>query len=533
MAAGGCYTPRISHDPGQPASFLPEGGGHQTEGWRTWMRSDRSTVMKACINRRCFLHHTGLGLAALGAVIPFGTQFIRAASPSATTAAPRTRVGRVYLGHPHPGWPSSTVDLDAEVKRFEDHFAQLAPELADIDFVDAGLVQTGEQLAAARAKFQDVDGILAIHVTMGTGPAIKSLIETGRPVMVFFMPYSGHEWHIIAGLQREGKLVEALPSSDYRDLAVAVRPFRALRRLRETRVLHVSQGAADPKYCEAIRARFGTEIRSLGLPELEQAWKAADDAAVTADADRWIREAEKVVEPTREEIVKGARMSVAMQDLMAQHGAIAVTMNCLGMGLVDRGMGYPCLGFVRMNNVGQCGVCEADLKSTMTQLIFQHLVGKPGFVTDPLFDYATSAIIHAHCVAATQMEGPGTAVSPYVIRSHLEDGKGVSLQVRLPVGQKVSMARLIGTDLMLFSTGDAVDSPFEERACRTKLTMKVANPDRFLENWSCGLHRVVFYGDHTRDLRRFCRFAGIRILREGEEDLRNVPGLEWETYVHA
>ena len=48
-----------------------------------------------------------------------------------------------------------------------------------------------------------------------------------------------------------------------------------------------------------------------------------------------------------------------------------------------------------------------------------------------------------------------------------------------------------------------------------------------------GLHRVVFYGDHTRDLQRFCHFIQVRLLREGIEDLRNVPGLEWEASVHA
>jgi hypothetical protein len=56
---------------------------------------------------------------------------------------------------------------------------------------------------------------------------------------------------------------------------------------------------------------------------------------------------------------------------------------------------------------------------------------------------------------------------------------------------------------------------------------------RFLENWSCGLHRVIFYGDHTRDVERFCRFMKIRILREGEGDLRDVPGLEWVPRIHA
>jgi len=64
------------------------------------------------------------------------------------------------------------------------------------------------------------------------------------------------------------------------------------------------------------------------------------------------------------------------------------------------------------------------------------------------------------------MEGPDKPAAPYHIRSHREDDKGVSLQVRIPVGQKISMARLIGTDIMLFSTGDAIDSPFVERGRR-------------------------------------------------------------------
>jgi len=169
----------------------------------------------------------------------------------------------------------------------------------------------------------------------------------------------------------------------------------------------------------------------------------------------------------------------------------------------------------------------------MTHLIFSGLVGRPGFVTDPVLDLSNDTIIHAHCVAATQMQGPDKTPSPYLIRSHLEDFKGASLQVRLPIGEKITMARLIGDNLMLFSTGDAVDSPFVERGCRTKLTTRVQNIERFLESWSCGLHRVVFYGDHTRDLRRFCRFAQVRVLHEGIDDLSNVPGLEWVASVHA
>lgn len=489
--------------------------------------------MRDTLSRRCFLKSTTLSAFSLGACAALAERLAAETAPANLGLKSKVRVGKVYLGRRRPGWPMSAVDLDAEVKRFEEEFAKLGPALADIEFVEGGLVDEAAKLAAVKEKFAGVTGILAIHLTLGTGPDIAGLLETNRPLVVFFPPYSGHEWHTVAALQRQGKLIEAHPSSDFADLAAAVRPFRAIHRLREAKVLHVSQGDANAGYVKTIQDKFGTEIISLKLPDLEKAYKEADAAEAQADAERWLREAARLVEPTKEEVLKSSVMYVAMKQLLAQHGAVAITMNCLGMNLIGRGMGYPCLGFVRLNNMGLGGVCEADLKSTMTHLIFTYLAGRPGFVTDPVFDLANSAIIHAHCVAATQMEGPDKPAAPYVIRSHLEDNKGASLQVKLPVGQKVSMARLIGPDIMLFSTGDAVDSPFVERACRTKLTMKVDNIERFLENWSCGLHRVVFYGDHTRDIRRFCRFMNVRLLREGVDDLRNEPGLEWEPFVHA
>lgn len=484
------------------------------------------------LSRRCFLKTTAAGLAGSGAFLTLAQRLAAATTLDDLALKTKVRIGKIYLGHERPGWPETKVDLGADMKRFEGEMAKL-PGLADVEFVNAGLVNNAEQLAAAKEKFKDVSGILVLHLTMGITGYVDQLMATGLPVMIFALPYSGHEWHIVGGWQRQGKLVDVLPSSRYEDIAEAIRPFRAIQRLRETRILHVSLGDADPQYCKAIKDKFGTEVISLKYADLEKAWKEADPVECQADCDRWMREAQKIVEPSREDILKGATMYIAMKNLLAQHKAQAITMNCLGMGLIDRGMGYPCLGFVRLNNQLLAGVCEADLKSTMTQLLFTYLVGRTGFVTDPVFDYSNNTIIHAHCVAATQMEGPTSKPSPYHVRTHLEDGKGASLMVKMPIGGKVSMARLIGTDVMLFSTGEAVDSPMVERGCRSKLTMRVEQPERLLENWSCGLHRVIFYGDHTRDLNRYCRFMRIRVLREGIDDFQNIPGLEWETHVHA
>jgi hypothetical protein len=489
--------------------------------------------MLTASSRRCFLKSAAAGVLASGAFLSLAERLAAATPGPSLGPKTKVRIGKLYLGHTHPGWPMATVDVPAEMKRFEQNLARLQGGLADVQFVEGGLIETDAQLAEAKARFKDVDGILAIHLTMGIGAQLQSLFELNLPIVLFALPYSGHEWHTIAGWQRQGKPIEVYPSSRYEDVLVAIRPFRAIHRLKEARVLNVNHGPADAAYCQAIREKFGTEVVSLTLPDLQAAYAGADRSEAMADCRRWIKEAKKIVEPTREEILKSSIMYIAMRNLLAQHQAVAITMNCLGMGLLEHGMGYPCLGFVRFNNMGLGGICEADLKSSMTHLIFSYLVGKPGFVSDPVPDVSNSALIHAHCVAATQMLGPDTPASPYHIRSHLEDGRGASLMVKMPVGQKVSMARLIGTDKMLFSTGDAVDSPFVDRGCRTKLTMRVQNIDRFVDNWSSGLHRVVFYGDHTRDLHCYCRFAGIRVVHEGTDEPRQVEGLDWQPTVHA
>jgi hypothetical protein len=462
------------------------------------------------LSRRCFLKSAATGVLSSSVFLGLVERLAAAAPADFPPRQSKVRIGKMYVGNPHPGWPSHTVDLAAEVKTFEAELEKLAPGLADVEFVDCGLVRTGEELARAKEQFKDTSGIL-----------------------VFALPYTGHEWHTIASWQRQGKPVQVYPTSRHSDVLQAIRPFRTIHRLKEAKVLHVSQAEANAEYCGAIKSKFGTEIVSLKFEDLRKACEEADRSEAMADARRWIREATRVVEPRKEEIEKSSIMYIAMRDLMAQHQSCLVTMNCLGMGLMDHGLGYPCLGFVRFNNMGLGGVCEADLKSSMTHLIFSYLVGRPGFVTDPVFDLSNSSIIHAHCVAATQMEGQEGEVAPYDIRSHLEDGRGVSLMVKMPVNKPLTMARLIGSDTMLYSTGEAVDSPFEEWGCRSKLTMKVQNVDKFLENWSCGLHRVVFYGDHTRDLKSYCRFAGIRLLQEGVDDLKNEKALEWEPHVHA
>ena len=484
------------------------------------------------VSRRGFLEAMSVSAAAIGTGAVSSALGAVADKPAAPPKS-KIRVGRVYLAVPSSGWPKPDLDLAADVRKYEEEFAKLKTQLADVEFIDAGLVTNAAQLAAVKEKFKGVTGILAIHLNCGVTGYVNALLELGVPLVFFAMPYAGHEWHTIASMQRLGKKIEMFPTSSYADLAVAIRPFRAIQRLQEAKILYIRDPGPEPEYVKAIQAKFGSQIVHVPSNDLVAAYQSIPMADAAAHAEKWIRGAQKVVEPPKEDIVKGARMDLALFKLVSEAGAAAITINCLGMNLIGRDMGYPCLGFCRLNDVGLGGVCEADLKSTMTHLLFVGLVGKPGFVSDPVIDLATNTVIHAHCVAATKMDGVDGPPAPYIIRNHLEAHRGCVLQVKMRVGEKVTVARLIGNDVLLYSTGEIVGIPDVDRGCRTKITVKVGSAQKFLDNWSCGLHRVVFYGDHTADLRRFCRLKDVRLVNEETADVHCVPGLEWQPRIHA
>jgi hypothetical protein len=69
---------------------------------------------------------------------------------------------------------------------------------------------------------------------------------------------------------------------------------------------------------------------NIEFEALNDAYRKADSAKARSWADRWIRDAEKVVEPTRQEIEKSGAMYLGMCDLMERHKARAITINCLG-----------------------------------------------------------------------------------------------------------------------------------------------------------------------------------------------------------
>ena len=450
---------------------------------------------------------------------------VREAAPAASAASTKVispgcrkskvQVAKLYLGKPQAPWPTPQLDLADEMKSYEADFARMQKDFDDVDFVVNQLVTSESQVQAVKDKLQAADGVLLIHLSMGALGMVKEALTAGKPTALFAAPYSGHEWTGFGQLRAspEGALLECFLTSDRRQLAAAVRPFRAIHHLREAKILDVTTRNISA-YAAAAKQKFGTDIVKIDRDRVLEAYNAVPEADATAEARKWIDGAQKVVEPSREEIVKSLRLALAFENLLDAENATLITVDCYG-SMWRQLPAYPCIGFARLNGIGLGGMCESDLPSSMTQILLQGLSGKPGFVTDPTMDVSKGGIILAHCMGTPQMDGPGGPVAPYRLRTIMERQEGAVCQVFMRIGQHVTQAQLIGTTQVRFFTGEVIETPDLPRGCRTKITVKVdGNVQKLWQNWSDGLHRVTCYGNLKEDLARFCRFKGLELLDE-------------------
>ncbi|KPL22444.1 MAG: hypothetical protein AMJ75_08075 [Phycisphaerae bacterium SM1_79] len=430
----------------------------------------------------------------------------------------KVKVARIYMGTSHGLWPEPRMDFRKEIRFYESEFAKLKNELSDVEFVVDQLVSSADQVGPLKNRLKEVDGILAIHFNIGVRPIINEVLSMGKPTVIFAVPYSGHGWTGFGALQKQelGAKLECILTSDYRQLAVAIRPFRAIHHLREAKILNVTTRNFE-NYANAMKDKFGTEIKRVEREQVLDAYDAVSDKDAKAETERWINGAKELVEPSQSDVLKSCKLALAFENMLDQENATVMTVDCYGT-MWDKTIklpAYPCIGFTRLNNIGLGGICESDLQSAMTHIIMQGLVGKPGFISDPTVDESNNSIILAHCLGTTKMDGPDGPAAPYKLRTVMERREGVVPQVFMRKGQKVTQAILIGTDNLLYFTGDIIDTPDINRGCRTKITVKVdGDTEKLWKNWSNGLHRQTCYGDVTKEMSFFCKFKEIEMVNE-------------------
>ena len=510
---------------------------------------------KMC-SRRQFLSGCAACAGCMGGGALLGPGLARAAA--ATGGKPKVRLVFCETASNKPIWPNIGYDFDVRRNRLTEVLAQGCP---DVEFLPAKVMDRPQDADEVLKGDAEVDGYLICVEGLGWANNIFKLCTTGKPTLLVDNLFGGSGLFLLQQprIMSSGKPVDWVSSSEDRDIVASARNFvllkqgksaaevaaafraarrkntpatadwtckddpipapnfgEALEQLRRTKILVVGGGWGGDAFRRAAAEVVGVTIVPITFDELAAAYAAADREASLAFADRWIRLAQQVVEPKRDEIERSGSMYVAMKSLIAKHGAQGISVNCLGGFYGGHMKAYPCLGFSQLNNEGLVGGCEADQMSALTMTTMGALVGRPGYISDPVIDTAKNMIIYAHCVATTQPFGPKGPANPYRIRNHSEDRKGASIQSLLPEGYMVTTIEINPTvrQVILFQAKTAGNN-MSDMACRTKLQGIVKGDiEKLTEHWQMGWHRVTFYGDLKAHVAELCDRLKMKLVEE-------------------
>ena len=482
-------------------------------------------MCKHC-TRRQFI---GAGAAAGMALAAGHLAAESGASSRPSPADSKVRICAVIAGKPADrSWGLSEADITPVLKRL----AQAQKNLGNVEFV-IGRASNARQTAELLAKAGPDAPVLAVSADIFSLSRVvmPTVFKQGRPAAVFHLPViGGHDWCLVKPWREEGHRITLFNSSDHNELERAAALLRVIPLLRQSRVLCSPpfKGTPEAYAPDQVKKRLGVEMVRIADGRYDEILAKVDAAAAKKEAQQWLDEAKGMVEPTREDVVKAARASLTLDQLITENKANGL---CVGtcMGWLRRG--FPCLGFSRLNDRGIPAACDGDMDCLLTMLIFQHAFNQAGFLGNAAgVDTAKNAFHLSHCSAPLRMEGPASPKAPYLLRRHAEVRGGAVTEVHYRIGQKVTFTKLVHLDTLLVFTGKIIEVPKvpkgEQRGCRTELVAEVKDADRLLENWGGGalgksaknyyasLHRVAYYGDHTQSIRHLAHLMGLKVVEE-------------------
>jgi len=469
------------------------------------------------------------------------------------------RIRVVYALHGEvqrdPDWPNKGFDFRPIMAEVNAALAKACPEF---EFVPT--LATGEEQArtiAADDQAGAVGGYLVYQMNCWNR-VVQTLAATGKPVLYADFQFGGSGGFLVytaALLRASAANVGFVASSKMEDLVAAVKCFsvaqrgtpaefaaavarsrvdrtpgpgalecrpdrlellpvaECVRRMKESKILAVRGQESGPAGEQA-----GIQVVHVPYSEVNDAWKTADRDQSREVANRWEKGAAKVEGVSRETLETSAAMYLGMKSVLARHGALAITVNCLGGFYGGHIHAYPCLGFHELANEGLIGACECDVRSTATMVAGTLLTrGRPGYISDPVIDTSKRQIVYAHCVASNRAFGPRGAVNPFEILTHSEDRQGASVRSVLPVGFMTTTLEMESSRKeILLHRARAVGNDPDDRACRTKLCAEpVGDIEKLFTMWDqWGWHRVTFYGDLKEPLFALADALGWKVVEE-------------------
>ena len=293
---------------------------------------------------------------------------------------------------------------------------------------------------------------------------------------------------------------------DFQRLMVA---SAAIASMRHSRLLSIGgteawviNSCVDPRL---IRARFGVEILHVGQDILAERFKQVQDGDVSDWVDGYLSSATDHSSINKLELTKASRLAMAVKLLLEENDADGCALACFALIKTLDTTG--CLALSQLNDSEKfIGACEGDLDAALTMLLMKNLGAENFWMGNPII-FPENEIQLVHCTSARKQ---GDVVFDYRLMPHHESGKGVSLDVQLPVGQEVTLAR-IGNDLSNILVCRGKTKPVAKlKTCRTQSRIVIPSSEKFVSAMT-GTHVISSLGDFSGELEYFGRLKGLQV----------------------
>ena len=465
-------------------------------------RMCQTTDCSTKLSRRGLLAAAGAAAAARIGLLNFASSLF--AQQPKPAGKPVVRV--VYVRpqqEPIVSWPGGNCDIPAQQALFTKTLQDAAKQLdVQLEVRNEPLYKPEDVSALLdQLKKSPPDGLIVGAMSLMLWEPVKQIVEKrGDIPTIVYSHVTGFTSHLQLGRNTPKTFVGA--TQDVEWLAFALRMFNTTWRMKNTRILTITNAGPD-----ATLKPWGTVLHPIDRQRFEEELRKVEETEeVRAIADFYAKNAEKIIEPTRQEILNAARNYIVCRRLMDAERCHGITIACLGW------TNPVCMAFSRLLDEGIVAACEADANAVVGELLTILLFNRAGFIQDPSPNTVNNTLIGAHCTSPLKLEGIDKPYrAPYMLRSY-HTRTGCSVQALWPVGKEVTILQAdANSPSLLVGTGRVranIPQP-PTGCCRTAVEIEL---DRVGDTRDAkGFHQLFILGDHERMCRAYGQLAGIQV----------------------
>jgi hypothetical protein len=328
-------------------------------------------------------------------------------------------------------------------------------------------------------------------------PRNYDLLKTGLPTIN--VSVVNDFMNLPVPIYKENKVVDAfldpwefssdpeVPKQMFADLVDKIRLIGMLKRMKNEHILTVTDSQyinvtygdllrnMPSDYNErikgAIGSTFGTRVTKISSKEvtedkdIQNLW-LNESREANEIAQRWIQNAEKMMNTIESEVVRSAKVYLAMKLLMQKYEATAMAFHIrtLKKDPGPEDLVYPALATSEFQLENVVAKCQSHLNILLSEMMLQYAYGRPSMLGDYGVDTYNNTSMVQHCEGPWNPWGDDRRV-PYIINDHRErrirsrsmTGVGAGSWILYPGGEPVTMWQIdVESKDILMHTGPTV-----------------------------------------------------------------------------